>query len=112
MVLRSGIDRTEGGFARSGRQSHIGNATSHVHPSITIDSSFRVVKEKSAVNKSMLASKNLPKPITKAAEGQHWLRVLAAELALRLNEAREADPALWPKTIVLHIRKGEMLHCT
>ncbi|PIL29846.1 hypothetical protein GSI_08053 [Ganoderma sinense ZZ0214-1] len=64
------------------------------------------VKEKSAVNKSMLASKNLPKPITKAAEGQHWLRVLAAELALRLNEAREADPALWPRTIVLHIRQG------
>nr|VWP00898.1 3-isopropylmalate dehydrogenase (3-IPM-DH) (IMDH) (EC (Beta-IPM dehydrogenase) [Ganoderma boninense] len=67
---------------------------------------IRVVKEKSAVNKSMLASKNLPKPITKATEGQHWLRVLAAELALRLNEARDADPALWPKTIVLHIRQG------
>ncbi|KAI1797430.1 DNA/RNA polymerase [Ganoderma leucocontextum] len=64
------------------------------------------VKEKSAVNKSMLASKNLPQPITKAAEGQHWLRVLAAELALRLNEARDADPSLWPKTIVLHIRQG------
>ena len=82
-----------------------------IHPLLSTHH-LGVVKEKSAVNKSMLASKNLPKPITKAAEGQHWLRVLAAELALRLNEAREADPALWPKTIVLHIRKGEMLHCT
>ncbi|EIW57746.1 DNA/RNA polymerase [Trametes versicolor FP-101664 SS1] len=64
------------------------------------------VKEKSAVNKSMLASKNLPQPITKATQGYHWIRVLAAELALRLNEAREANTALWPKTIVLHIRQG------
>ncbi|KAI0636227.1 hypothetical protein C8Q77DRAFT_629149 [Trametes polyzona] len=64
------------------------------------------VKEKSAVNKSMLASKNLPQPITKASEGYHWIRVLAAELALRLNEAREGNPALWPKTIVLHVRQG------
>ncbi|TBU55607.1 DNA/RNA polymerase [Dichomitus squalens] len=64
------------------------------------------VKEKSAVNKSMLASKNLPQPITKAAEGYHWIRVLAAELALRLNEARDSNPALWPKTIVLHIHRG------
>ncbi|KAI0671921.1 DNA/RNA polymerase [Trametes maxima] len=63
------------------------------------------VKEKAAVNKSMLASKNLPQPITKATQGHHWIRVLAAELALRLNEAREANPALWPKTIVLHIRQ-------
>ena len=66
-----------------------------------------VVKEKSAVNKSMLASKNLPQPIMKATEGAHWIRVLAAELALRLNEARDSNPALWPKTIVLHIRRGE-----
>ncbi|KAG6328300.1 hypothetical protein ID866_10789 [Astraeus odoratus] len=64
------------------------------------------VKEKSALFKSMLASKNLPKPITKPAEGQHWIRVLAAELALRLKDAREEMPTLWPKTIVLHARKG------
>ncbi|KAF9046844.1 DNA/RNA polymerase [Hymenopellis radicata] len=50
------------------------------------------VKAKSAVNKSMLASKNLPQPITKASEGHHWIRVLAAELALRLKDAREANP--------------------
>ncbi|OCH84811.1 DNA polymerase eta [Obba rivulosa] len=64
------------------------------------------VKEKSAVNKSMLASKNLLHPVTKPSQGHHWIRVLAAELALRLNEARENIPALWPKTIVLHVRHG------
>ncbi|KAI0663749.1 DNA/RNA polymerase [Cubamyces menziesii] len=64
------------------------------------------VKEKPAVTKSMLASKNLPRPITNASQGYHWIRVLAAELALRLNEAREDNTALWPKTIVLHIRQG------
>ncbi|KAH9057824.1 DNA/RNA polymerase [Lactarius vividus] len=62
------------------------------------------VKEKPAMTKSMMASKNLPRPITKFSEGPQWLRVLAAELALRLNEAREADPSIWPKTIVLHAR--------
>ena len=69
------------------------------------------VKDKgSALNKSMLASKNLPKPITKPSEGYHWIRVLAAELALRLNDAREMSPNLWPKTLVLHARKGEVVH--
>ncbi|KIK80658.1 hypothetical protein PAXRUDRAFT_158084 [Paxillus rubicundulus Ve08.2h10] len=63
------------------------------------------VKEKSALFKSMLASKNLPKPITRPDEGHQWIRVLAAELALRLNDAREEMPTLWPKTIVLHARK-------
>lgn len=64
------------------------------------------VKERTALFKSMLASKNLPKPITTLDDGQHWIRVLAAELALRLNDAREEVPTLWPKTIVLHARKG------
>ncbi|KAG9315274.1 hypothetical protein JVU11DRAFT_4411 [Chiua virens] len=64
------------------------------------------VKEKSALFKSMLASKNLPTPITKTADGHQWLRVLAAELALRLKDAREEIPTLWPKTIVLHARSG------
>ncbi|TFY58395.1 hypothetical protein EVJ58_g6445 [Rhodofomes roseus] len=64
------------------------------------------VKEKSAVNKSMMASKNLPNPIMKASQGPHWIRVLAAELALRLREAREEMPALWPKTLVLHARQS------
>ncbi|KAL1694318.1 hypothetical protein GGG16DRAFT_47685 [Schizophyllum commune] len=64
------------------------------------------VKEKTALFKSMLASKNLPKPITNAADGHQWLRVLAAELALRLKDARLESPNLWPKTLVLHARKG------
>ncbi|CAA7266911.1 unnamed protein product [Cyclocybe aegerita] len=65
------------------------------------------VKDKgSTLNKSMLAAKNLPKPITKASEGKHWIRVLAAELALRLNDARRISPHLWPKTLVLHARRG------
>ncbi|KII89760.1 hypothetical protein PLICRDRAFT_174599 [Plicaturopsis crispa FD-325 SS-3] len=64
------------------------------------------VKEKSAVNKSMLASKNLQTPITRAADGYHWIRVLAAELALRLNDARRSNPGLWPKSIALHARQG------
>ncbi|KAJ6468426.1 hypothetical protein C8R45DRAFT_1063925 [Mycena sanguinolenta] len=65
---------------------------------------YTEVKEKSNVNKSMLASKNLPQPITKVSDGYPWIRVLAAELALRLNEARESNPKLWPKTIVLSAR--------
>ncbi|KAF8501401.1 hypothetical protein F5888DRAFT_1226382 [Russula emetica] len=62
------------------------------------------VKEKPTLTKSMMASKNLPHPITKSSEGPHWLRVLAAELALRLNELRATDISVWPKTIVLHAR--------
>ncbi|EJD49769.1 lesion bypass DNA polymerase [Auricularia subglabra TFB-10046 SS5] len=64
------------------------------------------VKEKPVLNKSMLASKNLPRPVTKPSDGIHWLRVLASELALRLQEARETTPGLWPKTIVLHTKQG------
>lgn len=68
-----------------------------------------IVKEKSALFKSMLASKNLPTPITQPSDGHQWIRVLAAELALRLNDARESMPTLWPKTIVLHARKGDLI---
>ncbi|KAJ2916605.1 hypothetical protein MD484_g3820, partial [Candolleomyces efflorescens] len=65
------------------------------------------VKDKgTTLTKSMLAAKNLPKLITSASEGYHWIRVLAAELALRLNDARKASPNLWPKTIVVNARKG------
>ncbi|THH10886.1 hypothetical protein EW145_g1009 [Phellinidium pouzarii] len=64
------------------------------------------VKEKSVINKSMNAAKNLPKPITKFSEGPHWLRMLAAELTIRLNEARETTPGLWPRTLGLHARQG------
>ncbi|KAG6850700.1 hypothetical protein H0H93_009858 [Arthromyces matolae] len=65
-----------------------------------------VKEKKSTLNKSMLASKNLPRPITNASEGFHWIRVLAAELALRLKEAREISPNLWPKSLVIRARRG------
>ncbi|KAG5734315.1 N-acetyltransferase eso1 [Termitomyces sp. T112] len=65
-----------------------------------------VKEKKTTINKSMLASKNLPRPITNASEGFHWIRVLAAELALRLVEAREISTNLWPKSIVLRVRRG------
>ena len=45
------------------------------------------VREKAPVNKSTLASKNLKvPPVTKPSEGPHWIRMMAAELAYRLNE--------------------------
>lgn len=91
MYHNSGIDKSEGSMT--------------IHFSkymLTIDP----VKEKAAQNKSMLASKNLPEPITKASQASHWIRVLAAELALRLKDAREINPTLWPKTLVLHAKQG------
>ncbi|KZV74597.1 DNA/RNA polymerase [Peniophora sp. CONT] len=64
------------------------------------------VKDKtSLLTKSMMASKNLPHPITKASDGPKWMRALAAELALRLKDIREDSPAVWPKTLVLHVRR-------
>ncbi|TFY60808.1 hypothetical protein EVG20_g7285 [Dentipellis fragilis] len=63
------------------------------------------VKEKPVLTKSMMAAKNLPRPITKISEGPHWLRVLAAELAHRLNEMRLTQ-SVWPRTLGLHIRRG------
>ncbi|KAG8964795.1 DNA-directed DNA polymerase eta rad30 [Tulasnella sp. 408] len=63
------------------------------------------VKEKVAT-KSMLASKNVRPNITKPVEVTHWLRVLSSELCVRLIEARERTPALWPKTLVLGFRQA------
>ncbi|KAE8208593.1 hypothetical protein CF327_g7062 [Tilletia walkeri] len=59
-------------------------------------------------NKTMLASKNVRPLITKWAQGQHWLSILATELSIRLAEGRETEPNLWPKTIVLRfLRIGD-----
>ncbi|KAF9237637.1 hypothetical protein BU15DRAFT_88645 [Melanogaster broomeanus] len=58
------------------------------------------VKEKSALFKSMLASKNLPQPITKPDDGHQWIR-----LSDSMRHGEEM-PTLWPKTIVLHARQG------
>lgn len=63
------------------------------------------VKEKLAT-KSMLASKNTIPNVTTPEQGHHWLSVLSGELCVRLKEAREASPGLWPKTIVLGTRIG------
>lgn len=54
----------------------------------------------------MAASKNLLHPISHPSEGRHWLWILSGELAFRLQEARQQNPGLWPKTLVLQIR-----HC-
>lgn len=56
--------------------------------------------------KSMLASKNTRPPVTTPEQGVHWLGILAGELFVRLREAREIAPGLWPKSIVLGHRTG------
>lgn len=66
-----------------------------------------LVKEKPPNTKSMAASKNLSTPVTMPCEGPHWIRVMAAELTLRLNDAREVSPNLWPRTIALSTRQGK-----
>lgn len=63
------------------------------------------VKERVAT-KSMLASKNTRPSVTTPEQGLHWINVLAGELNVRLREAREVAPGLWPKTLVLSHRTG------
>nr|XP_019044650.1 DNA polymerase eta subunit [Kwoniella bestiolae CBS 10118]OCF23580.1 DNA polymerase eta subunit [Kwoniella bestiolae CBS 10118] len=53
--------------------------------------------------KSMLASKNVRPNVRTPEQGHHWLSVLSGELNVRLREAREVAPGLWPKTLVLSI---------
>ncbi|KAK4047138.1 N-acetyltransferase eso1 [Microbotryomycetes sp. JL201] len=78
--------------------------------------------------KSMISSKNFRPYITKyseavrferrgIAQGQaltpsdtnqlHWVSILATELHLRLREARETSPGLWPKTLVFSRRSPD-----
>ncbi|KDR73120.1 hypothetical protein GALMADRAFT_228261 [Galerina marginata CBS 339.88] len=65
------------------------------------------VKDKgSTLTKDMVSFKTLTRPITKPSEGKRWIRILAAELHLRLNDALEISPNLRPKTISLHARGG------
>lgn len=63
------------------------------------------VKERTAT-KSMLASKNTRPAVNTPAQGLHWIGVLAGELNVRLRDAREINPGLWPKTLVLGHRTG------
>lgn len=62
------------------------------------------------MNKSMLASKNLPTPIRKDEDCRQWIPVLCTELAVRLNEARDSGTSVWPKTISLHTRQAGDRH--
>ncbi|ORY84148.1 hypothetical protein BCR35DRAFT_290430 [Leucosporidium creatinivorum] len=59
---------------------------------------FSEVEPKTQV-KSMLSSKNFRPSISRYSEVCHWINILATELHLRLAEAREQSPGLWPKTI-------------
>ncbi|GAA6014594.1 hypothetical protein JCM11491_000162 [Sporobolomyces phaffii] len=59
---------------------------------------FTEVEPKTNV-KSMLSSKNFRPYIYTYGEVIHWLNILATELHLRLTDAREESPGLWPKTI-------------
>ncbi|KAK4701217.1 DNA polymerase eta, partial [Phenoliferia sp. Uapishka_3] len=81
---------------------------------------FSEVEAKTQV-KSMLSSKNFKPAISKFSEvvgslfsshgaasytllQSHWMAILATELHLRLCEARENSPGLWPKTITFNHR--------
>ncbi|GAA5999791.1 hypothetical protein JCM10207_005912 [Rhodosporidiobolus poonsookiae] len=59
--------------------------------------------------KSMLSSKNFRPYISKYSEVFHWLNILATELHLRLTEAREDSPGLWPKTITFTHRSPQFV---
>lgn len=58
------------------------------------------------VSKSMLASKNIIPGVFRASEGLPWIDLLAGELLVRLCDARELEPGLWPKTLCLSWRIG------
>nr|XP_018261447.1 DNA polymerase eta subunit [Kwoniella dejecticola CBS 10117]OBR83605.1 DNA polymerase eta subunit [Kwoniella dejecticola CBS 10117] len=73
--------------------------------SIWVYNILRAMKGRVAT-KSMLASKNVRPNVRTPEQGQHWLSVLAGELNVRLREAREVAPGLWPKTLVLSHRQG------
>ncbi|KAG8730827.1 DNA-directed DNA polymerase eta rad30 [Ceratobasidium sp. 428] len=66
---------------------------------------YSEVKERTSL-KSMAASKNVRPAITTFDQARHWLAVLAAELAVRLTDARKINGTVWPRTIVLHARQG------
>ncbi|KAM0750196.1 DNA/RNA polymerase [Meredithblackwellia eburnea MCA 4105] len=59
---------------------------------------FSEVEAKTQV-KSMISSKNFRPSISRYADIAHWISILGTELHLRLVEARDRSPGLWPKTI-------------
>ncbi|KAG0145040.1 hypothetical protein CROQUDRAFT_723679 [Cronartium quercuum f. sp. fusiforme G11] len=54
--------------------------------------------------KSMMSSKNFRPFINSWDQVDDWLKILSTDLLARLNEAREINPGLWPKTMVIHKR--------
>ena len=77
---------------------------------LTIDNAVQGVDETEInprqYNKTMLASKNIIPPIATYDQGLSWIDLLAGELNVRLREAREIAPGVWPKTISLTWRTG------
>ena len=71
----------------------------------SFDFAKSIVIERTAT-KSMLASKNTRPPVSTPEQGMHWINVLGGELNVRLRDAREINPGLWPKTLVLGTRTG------
>ncbi|KAF7314417.1 DNA polymerase eta [Mycena kentingensis (nom. inval.)] len=63
---------------------------------------YSEVKEKQLLSKSMLSAKQFPQPVTTQADALQWIRVLSSELSLRLIDAREMAPTMWPKTLAMH----------
>ncbi|GAA5902637.1 hypothetical protein JCM6882_009339 [Rhodosporidiobolus microsporus] len=59
--------------------------------------------------KSMLSSKNFRPYISTYGEVLHWLNILATELHLRLTDARDLSPGLWPKTITFTHRSPQFV---
>lgn len=77
-------------------------------PRLYLTPHFQLIEVTARVaTKSMLASKNVRPSVTTPEQGVHWLNVLAGELNVRLRDAREISPGLWPKTLVLSHRTGE-----
>ncbi|KAF8340287.1 uncharacterized protein EI90DRAFT_3035084 [Cantharellus anzutake] len=52
------------------------------------------------------SSKNIQPAFTDPDEGEQWIRLLSSELAIRLADAREVTPTIWPKTIAVHFSQG------
>ena len=63
-----------------------------------IDSS--AVQQRSA-NHSMMSVKNFRPRLTSSKMALSWLAVLSSELSKRLQEEREDDPSMFPRTLVL-----------
>ncbi|CEQ42593.1 SPOSA6832_04423 [Sporobolomyces salmonicolor] len=92
-------------FSLAELQTKLGNDSGMWLWEIARGIDFSEVEAKTQV-KSMLSSKNFRPTISKYSEVLHWINILATELHLRLSDAREASPGLWPKTITFTHRSA------